>query len=68
MEKELDSNRRAADFLKFNNADVLCVQHEFGIDGGSAGSHLLALLKEVRMPVITPLPTILREPTLPSAR
>lgn len=61
-EKDLDSYRRAADFLNFNNADVLCVQHEFGIYGGSAGSHLLALLKEVRMPVVTTLHTVLREP------
>jgi glycosyltransferase involved in cell wall biosynthesis len=62
QEKDLDSYRRAADFLNFNNADVLCVQHEFGIYGGSAGSHLLALLKEVRMPVVTTLHTILCDP------
>jgi len=61
-EKDLDSYRRAADFLNFNNAGVLCVQHEFGIYGGAAGSHLLALLKEVRMPVVTTLHTILRDP------
>ncbi len=61
-EKDLDSYRRAADFLNFNNVDVLCVQHEFGIYGGPAGSHLLALLKEVRMPVVTTLHTVLRQP------
>jgi Glycosyltransferase Family 4 len=61
-EKELDSYRRAADFLNFDNAEILCVQHEFGIYGGSAGRHLLALLKEVRMPVVTTLHTVLREP------
>ena len=59
---DLDSYRRAADFLNFSNAEVLSVQHEFGIYGGPAGSHLLALLKEVRMPVVTTLHTILREP------
>jgi glycosyltransferase involved in cell wall biosynthesis len=62
QEKELSSYRRAADFLNFDNADVLCVQHEFGIYGGPAGSHLLALLKEVRMPVVTTLHTVLHEP------
>jgi glycosyltransferase involved in cell wall biosynthesis len=61
-ERDLDSYRRGADFLNFNNADVLCVQHEFGIFGGPAGSHLLALLKEVRMPVVTTLHSILRDP------
>lgn len=63
QEKELDSYRRAADFLNFNNVDVLCVQHEFGIYGGAAGSHLMALLKEVRMPVVTTLHTVLQTPT-----
>ena len=62
QEKELNSYRRAADFLNFDNTEVLSVQHEFGIYGGAAGSHLLALLKEVRMPVVTTLHTILREP------
>ncbi len=61
-EKELDSYRRAADWLNFNNADVLCVQHEFGIYGGIAGGHILALLKEVRMPVVTTLHTVLNDP------
>ena len=62
-EKDIDSYRRAADFLNINNVEVLCVQHEFGIYGGPAGSHLLALLRDVRMPVVTTLHTILREPT-----
>jgi glycosyltransferase involved in cell wall biosynthesis len=61
-EKEIGSYRRAADFLNFNDADVLSVQHEFGIYGGPAGSHLAALLREVRMPVVTTLHTVLREP------
>jgi glycosyltransferase involved in cell wall biosynthesis len=62
LEKDRDSYRRAADFLNFNNTEVLCIQHEFGIYGGSAGSHLLALIKEVRMPVVTTLHTVLQEP------
>ncbi len=62
MEKDLNSYRRAADHLNFNNTDVLCVQHEFGIYGGPAGSHLLSMLKELRMPVVTTLHTILEEP------
>lgn len=61
-QKDLNSYRHGADFLNFNNTDVLCVQHEFGIYGGSAGSHLLALLKDVRMPVVTTLHTVLRHP------
>lgn len=61
-EHDLDSYRRAADFLNINNIDVLCVQHEFGIYGGPAGSHLLALLRDAKMPVVTTLHTVLDQP------
>jgi len=61
-ERDLDSYRRAADFLNINNIDVLCLQHEFGIYGGAAGSHILALLRDAKMPVITTLHTVLQQP------
>ncbi|EDY17588.1 glycosyl transferase group 1 [Chthoniobacter flavus Ellin428] len=61
-ERELDSYRRAAEFLNINNVEVLSVQHEFGIYGGPAGSHLLTLLREVRRPIVTTLHTVLSEP------
>ncbi|MDX2038700.1 MAG: glycosyltransferase family 4 protein [Isosphaeraceae bacterium] len=61
-ELDLESYRRAADFLNFANTDVVCLQHEYGIFGGTAGSHILALLRDLRMPVVTTFHTILREP------
>jgi len=56
---------RAADFLNVNDVDVVSVQHEYGIFGGRAGSHVLALLRELRMPIVTTLHTILAEPNPP---
>lgn len=61
-EQDLPSYLRASDFLNITDVDVLCVQHEFGIYGGPAGSHLLALLRELRMPIVTTFHTILRRP------
>jgi glycosyltransferase involved in cell wall biosynthesis len=61
-QKDLDSYLAAADELNDGRAEVLCVQHEFGIYGGPAGSHVLELLKQVRMPVVTTLHTILQQP------
>jgi glycosyltransferase involved in cell wall biosynthesis len=61
-EQNLPSYLRAADFLNITDVDVVCVQHEFGIFGGPAGSHVLALLRELRMPIVTTLHTVLREP------
>jgi len=61
-EQDLSSYLRAADFLNISNVDIVCLQHEFGIYGGPAGGHILALLRELRMPVVTTLHTVLREP------
>ena len=61
-EQDLSSYLRAADFLNISDVDIVCLQHEFGIFGGRAGGHILALLRELRMPVVTTLHTILREP------
>ncbi len=62
-EKDIDSYRRAADFLNINNVDTVCIQHEYGIFGGPSGSHILALMHELRMPIVTTLHTILKDPT-----
>ena len=61
-EQDLGSYRRAADFLNTSDVDVVSVQHEFGIFGGPAGSHLLALLRELKAPVVTTLHTVLLNP------
>jgi glycosyltransferase involved in cell wall biosynthesis len=61
---DISSYRRAADFLNVNQVDVVCVQHEYGIFGGKAGAHLLTLLRDLRMPIVTTLHTILSEPNV----
>ena len=52
----------AGDFLNIRNLDLLMVQHEYGIFGGDAGSHLLSMLRDVAMPVVTTMHTVLHEP------
>jgi glycosyltransferase involved in cell wall biosynthesis len=61
-EKEIDSYRSAADFLNINDVDVVCLQHEYGLFGGQAGSHILGLLRELRVPLVTTLHTVLCDP------
>ena len=58
----LQSYLDAARFLNFNNIDMVCLQHEYGIFGGPAGSHILRLLRGLKMPVVITLHTVLREP------
>lgn len=67
-ERDLPSYLRAADFLNISDVDVVCLEHEFGIFGGAAGSHVLALLRELRMPIVTTLHTVLREPNADQRR
>jgi len=64
-EADATSYQRSADYLNVNSVDVVSVQHEFGIFGGKAGSHLLVLLRALRMPIVTTLHTVLREPNPP---
>jgi glycosyltransferase involved in cell wall biosynthesis len=63
-ESDLSSYTAAADFLNSSNVDLVCLQHEYGIFGGKAGSHVLRLLHRLKMPVVTTLHTVLREPDL----
>jgi len=67
-ENDLDSYRRTADYLNFSNADVVCLQHEYGIFGGPAGSFILALLRDLRIPIVTTLHTILQNPSADQRR
>jgi len=61
-QKRLADYSIASEFLNISQVDIVCVQHEYGIFGGPAGSHLLKLLADLRMPVVTTLHTVLREP------
>jgi glycosyltransferase involved in cell wall biosynthesis len=59
----LDDYVAAADYLNDRGFDVVSLQHEFGIFGGEAGSHIIALLARLDMPVVTTLHTVLAEPS-----
>jgi glycosyltransferase involved in cell wall biosynthesis len=55
--------RMAAEFLNISQVSVVCLQHEYGIYGGTSGSHVLALLRRLRRPLVTTLHTVLKNPT-----
>ncbi|HEX3402208.1 MAG TPA: glycosyltransferase family 4 protein [Acetobacteraceae bacterium] len=54
---------RAANCLNADRTDVVSLQHEFGIFGGVAGGHIMALLSRLTMPIVTTLHTVLATPT-----
>ena len=53
----------AAAVLNAGQFDVVSLQHEFGIFGGAAGGHVMALLSRLTMPIVTTFHTVLAEPT-----
>ncbi|QCI67428.1 glycosyltransferase family 4 protein [Phreatobacter stygius] len=59
----IEDYQQAADVLNAGQFDVVCLQHEFGIFGGEAGGHIMALISRLTMPVVTTLHTVLAEPT-----
>jgi len=61
-QEDIDSYDRAAEFLNFNGNDLVSLQHEYGIYGGTAGCNILSLLRKLKMPVVTTLHTVLRDP------
>ncbi len=55
--------QEAANFLNVAPVDVICLEHEFGIFGGDASSHILGLLENLKKPVITTFHTVLKKPS-----
>jgi glycosyltransferase involved in cell wall biosynthesis len=67
-EQDLGAYHRAAAFLNRAGPDVLCIQHEFGIFGGPAGSYLIPLLRDLEIPIVTTLHTVLHAPDIEQRR
>jgi glycosyltransferase involved in cell wall biosynthesis len=51
-----------AEYLNGSSAQIVSLQHEFGIYGGDAGKYLSVLLCHLKKPVVTTLHTILENP------
>jgi glycosyltransferase involved in cell wall biosynthesis len=55
------AHRAAA--VALNAFDVAVIQHEYGIFGGQDGDQLLAVLDEMRVPIVVVVHTVLASPT-----
>lgn len=59
---EVDDYLRTIGRIERSGAQLVWVQHEFGIFGGPAGAHLLRLLEKLSIPIAITLHTVLDEP------
>jgi glycosyltransferase involved in cell wall biosynthesis/CBS domain-containing protein len=64
---DIQSYEKAAEYINTSDADVVNLQHEYGIFGGEWGEYITELLRRIDKPVITTLHTVLEEPS-PDAR
>lgn len=55
--------RDAADFLNSSKAEIISLQHEYGLFGGQDGEYLLALADRLKKPVVSTLHTVLTDPS-----
>jgi glycosyltransferase involved in cell wall biosynthesis len=63
-----ESYRAAAREIEASEPDLVWIQHEFGIFGGSAGDFLLPLLDRISCPIAATLHTILSQPDVDQRR
>lgn len=63
QQDQLRDYRLAAEYINFSGADVVCLQHEFGIFGGAEGRYVIELLAHLQRPVVTTLHTVLSAPS-----
>ena len=59
----LGAYRDAASAIDASEAEAIWLQHEYGIFGGDAGSHIIELLNATRLPVVVTLHTVLEQPS-----
>jgi glycosyltransferase involved in cell wall biosynthesis len=63
-QENLEDYYRAATALNSSDVDVVSLQHEFGLFGGSDGNYLRVFLKHVEKPVVTTLHTVPQNPSV----
>ncbi len=57
-----ESYYQAANYINRSGADLVCLQHEFGIYGGSGGEYIAQFAESLKIPVVTTLHTVVDNP------
>jgi len=59
---DLASFIRAADYINQSGAEIVCIQHEFGIFGGQSGEYVVPFMERIKKPIVTTLHTVTKNP------
>ena len=58
---------KAAEFINHSGADLVSLQHEFGLFGGQSGDYLLPLIDALKLPLVTTIHSLLDDSRSPRA-
>lgn len=56
---------KAAEFINHSGADLISLQHEFGLFGGQCGDYLLPLIDALELPLVTTIHSLPDDPRSP---
>jgi glycosyltransferase involved in cell wall biosynthesis len=62
-DKSKKSYIETAEYINQSGADVCLLQHEYGIYGGESGLLLLALLRRIKIPIVSTFHSLLQKPS-----
>lgn len=62
-QEELISFLQAAEYINQSSADIICLQHEFGLFGGKCGEFVLPFIESIKKPLVSTLHTVVQDAT-----
>lgn len=57
----LSTYLQAAEYINQSGADLVCLEHEFGIFGGKSGEYILPFIESLKIPLVTALHTVVSD-------
>jgi len=57
-QENLSTYLQAAEYINQSGADLVCLEHEFGIFGGKSGEYILPFIESLQIPLVTTLHTV----------
>ncbi len=63
-QEDFSTYKKVANYINQSSAELVCLQHEFGLFGGEHGEMIVPFLKLLKKPVVTTFHTVLPNPNL----
>lgn len=67
-QNKIEDYINAAKYINQSGAQVVHLQHEFGLFGGNVGDYIIPFLENIRKPIVTTFHSILRQPSADQTR